>query len=219
VIFSLREAIMRVRCGVLMCGLALGLWALLPSEARAFDGVPPGSSDRVRLLNPEGSVTADVSVPEPLRAVLESPLSIPCAICRPGAAVGLVEPGGRLSDVMFVAELALVFESDTEGGPVLDPLPGMVFLQETGEPQDVSALILSPTAIAAGFTMFAQSDAKVPAPTSGALLALGTFSLCLAGRPWSRAETAVRLHSSICGQAIRATTVHLAGLEVPAGFK
>ncbi len=191
----------------LLLVLALGLGGLLPAGARAFDGVPPGTSDRVRLLNPDGSVLADVSIPEPPPGVLETPLPLPCALCRPGAAVGLLEPGGRLSDVMFVAELALTFESDAEGGPLLDPLPGMVFLPETGEPQDVSALVLSSAAISAGFTAFVQSDSEVPVPepTSGLLLGLGACGLWLASRRWRGAVLALGLALGLAPTASTAT--------------
>ena len=175
---------MRVPLGVTMVVLALGLGALLPVMARAFDGVPPGTSDRVRVLNPDGSAFADVSFPDPPRGGLEASLSIPCGFCRPDGAVGLLEPAGGLSDVIVVTESAFTFGSNTEGGPVLDPLPGMVFLPETGEFQNVSGFVLSPAAIAAGFQVVVESDSEVREPTSGVLLGLGTLGLWLA-RWWA----------------------------------
>ena len=66
---------------------------------------------------------------------------------------------------------------------MLDPLPGMAFLSETGDLQDVSAFVLSPAQIRAGLTLFVQSDVEpVPEATSGLLLAFGMFGLWLARR-------------------------------------
>jgi hypothetical protein len=96
----------------------------------------------------------------PLTAPLAAPLSLTANIFEPG--------GGSISDVFSAqgdaggASIAAFFVSDTDGGPVLDPLPGAISLVENGDIQTVgSANLKDGSTVAFEF----QSDiAEVPEP-------------------------------------------------------
>ena len=76
----------------------------------------------------------------PLIAPLAAPLSLAANIFEPGR--------GSISDVFSAqgaaggASIAAFFVSHTDGGPVLDPLPGAISLVENGDIQTVGSAIL-----------------------------------------------------------------------------
>ena len=171
-----------------LAGMLAIMLAVGATQSALAAPLSPGASDRVLLLF-NGLVLADVVISEPPTGDPEQSVVIPCpnleghTPCLAGASIGLLEPRGGLTDVLFVTESTFTFGSGAEGGPVLDPLPGMAFLSETGDLQDVSAFVLSPAQIRAGLTLFVQSDVEpVPEATSGLLLAFGMFGLWLARR-------------------------------------
>jgi hypothetical protein len=90
----------------------------------------------------------------------------------------LLGPTGTVSDIASLTvaangALTFAFLSDTGEVPLLVPPPGAVTVNETGEFQDISALLSAPS----GVTILVRSDLEaVPEPTSFVL-----FGTTLAG--------------------------------------
>jgi hypothetical protein len=90
------------------------------------------------FTNAQGGESYSATIP--LIAPLAEPLSLAANIFEPG--------GGGISDVFSAqgsaggASIAQFFVSDTDGGPVLDPLPGAISLVENGDIQTVGSAIL-----------------------------------------------------------------------------
>ena len=132
----------------------------------------------ITFTDTQGSESYSAAVP--LIAPLTAPLSLAANIFEPG--------GGRISDVFSAqgsaggSAITEFFVSDTEGGPVLDPLPGAVSLVENGDIQTVGTASLMDGST---LTFQFQSDVEVPEPSPFATM-LTSFVALLGWRRWTR---------------------------------
>ena len=163
--------------------LALLLSAAVPSQAAAIIDRFLDLTDIVQfqiLVNgvitftdTQGSESYSATVP--LLAPLTAPLSLAANIFEPG--------GGRISDVFSAqgstggSAITEFFVSDTEGGPVLDPLPGAMSLVENGNIQTVGTANLVDGST---LTFQFQSDAEGPEPSE--FLPMLMLFIVLSGR-------------------------------------
>ena len=99
--------------------------------------------------------------------------------------VNIFEPAGRISDVMQLTGAAgsdmmqVMFTSDTEGGPIIDPLPGAISIVENGKFQTVTQFTLSN---GDAYTWQFRSDLDVPEPAAWTLMLAGFGGLGLVMR-------------------------------------
>jgi hypothetical protein len=99
--------------------------------------------------------------------------------------VNIFEPHGPISDVMQLTGAAgsstmqVMFTSDTEGGPIIDPLPGAISIVENGQFQTVTQFTLSN---GDAYTWQFRSDLDVPEPAAWALMLTGFGALGAAMR-------------------------------------
>jgi hypothetical protein len=151
--------------------MSIGVAILIASAQKTWaTSLPIGISDELLLLNPDGSILSETLIPEgpgPVELAV-----IACPVCLDGEVVDLTEPdGSAISDVLVSVNATISFYSKS-GNVVLDPIPG-AFVKETGDPQDLSQYLLTSSAQAQGFRLFAQSDMET-VPELASLLLLGT---------------------------------------------
>jgi len=152
--------------------MSIGAAILIVSAQKTWaTRLPIGISDEPLLLNPDASTFSETFVPEGLGPVEVAVIA--CPICLDDAVVDLTETdGGAISDVLVSLNGMISFYSKS-GNVVLDPIPG-TFIRETGDLQDLSQYLLSPSAQAQGFRLFAQSDVEtVPEPAALFLVGSG----------------------------------------------
>ena len=127
-----------------------------------------GVSDTFQLITPSGPRTAVIT------EEMESQ-GIQLSFTEPLTVYDFIEPGtNNVEDRLIVSPFTVSFESDAENGlPVLDPLPGMVFLNATETPN-------VPVTVGSAVALIAISGGEVPEPSSLALLsiALAASVLC-----------------------------------------
>src|SRR5262249_43468414 len=133
--------------------------------------LPIAISDELLLLNPDGSILSETFIPEgpgPVEVAV-----VACPICLDDEVVDLMEPGGSATSDVLVSINGMISFYSKSGNIVLDPIPG-TFIRETGDLQDLSQYLLTPSAEAQGFRLFAQSDVEtVPEPASLFLVGSG----------------------------------------------
>jgi hypothetical protein len=169
-----------LRVGLL---LATSLSQPVPSQAEAITHRFVDLTDAVQfeILVNNSVVFADsqggesYSATVPLIAPLTAPLSLAANIFEPG--------GGRISDVFSAqgsvggSAITQFFVSDTDGGPVLDPLPGAISLVENGGIQAVGTANLMD-----GSTLRFQFQSDVEAPEPSPFATTLTLFVALLGR-------------------------------------
>jgi hypothetical protein len=198
---------MKATIAALAAPLLVATSVQLTPAAPLAPPLPSGVSDEIVFSGPNTLPNQQI-IPE---GSPEAGVVFECdsGICIPGASVALTEPGqpnvvsdlltvsgggalaGALAPQDLVLPVDILFRSDSEGGAPLVAPPGAVFLAETGDRQDLSALIFQPAALALGFQLTVQSDIEaVAAPElpSAALLILG--ALAVAGRRHLRSRPA-----------------------------
>lgn len=180
---------MQIRSGVIVAGsLAISLWAN-PAPAAFLtitengDGIPSVSTN---LVGAGTSPPSIITSPENAKIDgFHTPFISPSPVGAGTRAVEMLEPGSTaISDIIILnasgildgifcrlcQELAVTFESDSEGGPPLTLNPGIPFttVVETGTLQDISAALGT---LPEGLIVKVQSDLDaVPEPASLTLL-------------------------------------------------
>jgi hypothetical protein len=131
------------------------------------------------FTNTQGGESYSATIP--LVAALATPLNLSADIFEPG--------GGSISDVFSAqgtaggASITAFFVSDTDGGPVLDPLPGAISLVENGDIQTVGSAVLKD---GSRVTFEFQSDVvEVPEP-SPVVPMLALFIALLGRQHWAK---------------------------------
>ena len=107
--------------------------------------------------------------------------------------VNIFEPRGPISDVMQLTGAAgsstmqVMFTSDADGGPIIDPLPGAISIVENGQFQTVTQFTLSN---GDAYTWQFRSDLEVSEPAAWTLMLTGFGGLGAAMRSRRRAAVA-----------------------------
>jgi hypothetical protein len=132
------------------------------------DGDPSsGISDTFQLITPSGPRTATVTELQGVQRTFTEPLTV----------YDFIEAGTtNVEDRLIVSPFTVSFESDAENGlPILDPLPGMVFLNATETPN-------VPVTVGSAVALIAVSDGEVPEPSTLTLLGIGLAASLLCHR-------------------------------------
>ena len=127
------------------------------------DGDPSsGISDTFQLITPSGPRTATVTEDMELQGLFQRTFTEPLTV------YDFIEAGtNKVEDRLIVNPFTVSLESDAENGlPILDPLPGMVFLNATETPN-------VPVTVGSAVALIAVSDGEVPEPSTLALLGIG----------------------------------------------